>query len=59
VLGSFGGLLGFFTSGLVHYNYGDAVVAMMFFILMGLSVRLVMGDEMAAAAAGREKPAGL
>lgn len=40
VLGAFGGLIGFFTGGLVHYNYGDAVVAMMFFILMGLSVKL-------------------
>jgi O-antigen ligase len=45
VLGSFGGLIGFFTSGLVHYNYGDAVVAMMFFILMGLSVKIVLGDK--------------
>ena len=34
----FGGLIGFFTSGLVHYNLGDQEVAMVFFILMGLSV---------------------
>jgi O-antigen ligase len=38
VLGCFGGLIGFFTSGLVHYNLGDQEVAMVFFLLMGLSV---------------------
>jgi O-antigen ligase len=37
LLGSLGGLIGFFTSGLVHYNLGDQEVAMVFFILMGLS----------------------
>jgi O-antigen ligase len=40
ILGCFGGLVGFFTSGLVHYNLGDQEVAMVFFLLMGLSVRL-------------------
>ena len=40
LLGAFGGLIGFSASGLVHYNYGDAVIAMMFFIIMGLSVKL-------------------
>ncbi len=40
VLGCFGGLIGFFTGGLVHYNLGDAEVAMVFFMLMGLSVSL-------------------
>ena len=40
VLGAFGALIGFFTSGLVHYNLGDQEVAMVFFILMGLSVFL-------------------
>jgi O-antigen ligase len=38
LLGCFGGLIGFFTSGLVHFNLGDAEVAMVFFMLMGLSV---------------------
>lgn len=38
LLGCFGGLIGFFTSGLVHYNLGDQEVAMIFFLLMGLSV---------------------
>jgi hypothetical protein len=33
-------LIGFFTSGLVHYNLGDAEVAMVFFILMGIGVSL-------------------
>ncbi|HVE59961.1 MAG TPA: O-antigen ligase family protein [Pyrinomonadaceae bacterium] len=38
ILGCFGGLVGFFTSGLVHYNLGDGEVAMVFYILMGISV---------------------
>ncbi len=40
LLGCFGGLIGFFTSGLVHYNLGDAEVAMVFFMLVGISVAL-------------------
>lgn len=40
VLGCFGGMIGFFAGGLVHYNLGDAEVAMVFFMLMGLSVCL-------------------
>jgi hypothetical protein len=42
VLGGFGSLIGFFTSGLVHFNLGDAEVAMVFFMLMGLSVSLAI-----------------
>jgi hypothetical protein len=38
VLGSFGGLVGFTASGMVHFNLGDAEVAMVFFMLMGLSI---------------------
>jgi len=45
ILGALGGLAGFFTSGLVHYNLGDQEVAMVFFILMGLSVFLCRSEE--------------
>jgi len=45
ILGGFGSLVGFFTSGLVHFNLGDAEVAMVFFMLMGLSVALVIQDS--------------
>jgi hypothetical protein len=38
VLGCFGCLVGFFTSGLVHYNLGDGEVAMVFYILMGIGI---------------------
>jgi O-antigen ligase len=41
VLGALGGLLGFMTSGVVHYNWGDSEVVMIFYLLMGLS--LVVG----------------
>ena len=38
VLGALGGLVGFFISGLVHYNWGDSEVVMIFYLIMGLSV---------------------
>lgn len=40
LLGSLGGLLGFFTSGLVHYNWGDSEVVMVLFLTMGLSLAI-------------------
>jgi O-antigen ligase len=39
-LGAFGGLAGFFVSGLVHYNWGDSEVVMIFYFIMGLSLVL-------------------
>jgi hypothetical protein len=38
VLGALGGLVGFFSSGMVHYNLGDSEVAMIFYLIMGLSL---------------------
>jgi len=46
LLGALGGLAGFFTSGLVHYNWGDSEVVMVFYLMTGLSLaitRLVKG----------------
>ncbi len=40
VLGALGGLCGFFVSGLVHYNWGDSEVVMVFYFIMGLSLAL-------------------
>lgn len=40
LLGCFGGMIGFFTSSLIHYNLGDTEVAMVFFILMAIGIRL-------------------
>jgi O-Antigen ligase len=40
LLGCFGGLIGFFTSGLVHYNLGDGEVAMVFYLLVGISLSI-------------------
>ncbi len=37
LLGIFGGMVGFLTSGMVHYNLGDQEVAMIFFFLMGIA----------------------
>jgi O-antigen ligase len=38
VLGALGGLVGFMSSGVVHYNWGDSEVVMMFYLIMGLSL---------------------
>jgi O-antigen ligase len=38
VLGALGGLVGFMCSGLVHYNWGDSEVVMMFYLIMGFSL---------------------
>lgn len=40
LLGCLGGTIGFFASGWVHYNLGDQEVAMIFYLLMGLGVRV-------------------
>lgn len=40
ILGIFGGLIGFFISGLVHYNLGDEEVAMVFYLLMGIGLKI-------------------
>jgi putative inorganic carbon (HCO3(-)) transporter len=37
-LGALGGLVGFFASGLVHYNWGDSEVVTVFYLIMGLSL---------------------
>ena len=40
VLGALGGLVGFCASGLVHYNWGDSEVVMVFYLIMGLTLGL-------------------
>ncbi len=40
LLGCLGGTIGFFAGGLAHYNLGDQEVAMVFFILMGLGLKV-------------------
>jgi O-antigen ligase len=35
-LGALGGTMGFFSSGLVHYNWGDSEVVTVFYFIMGL-----------------------
>ena len=46
VLGALGGLIGFMLSGIVHYNWGDSEVVMIFYLIMGLS--LVVGRQTSA-----------
>ena len=51
-LGALGGLVGFFAGGLVHYNFGDSEVVMIFYLVMGLSLaaeRLGRGPVAASA----------
>lgn len=45
VLGAFGGMIGFTVAGFVHFNLGTAMVAMVFFMLMGLSFVLIKEDS--------------
>jgi hypothetical protein len=35
-----GGLAGFVTSGLVHYNWGDSEVVMVLYAIMGLALNV-------------------
>jgi len=44
-LGALGGLAGFCASGLVHYNWGDSEVVMIFYLIMGLSLVLYRERE--------------
>ena len=39
-LGALGGLVGFFVSGMVHYNWGDSEVVTVFYFIMGLNLVL-------------------
>ena len=41
LLGSLGGTIGFLTSGLTHNNWGDSEVAMIFYLIMGLSLAIL------------------
>lgn len=41
LLGAFGGTLGFLASGVVHYNWGDSEVVMIFYLIMGLSLAVI------------------
>jgi O-antigen ligase len=50
LLGALGGLVGFVSSGIVHYNFGDSEVVMVFYFIMGLSLAVAReakkrGDE--------------
>jgi hypothetical protein len=52
LLGALGGLVGFFVSGLVHYNWGDSEVIMIFYFVMGLVLALHRIEFSGQAAAG-------
>ncbi len=43
LVGALGGLLGFFVSGQVHYNWGDSEVVMIVYFMMGLVLALNRG----------------
>jgi len=42
LLGCFGGAVGFFAASVVHYNFGDAEVLMVLFLLMGIGMKIAM-----------------
>ena len=41
IIGAFGGTIGFLTSGLVHYNWGDSEVVMILYLIMGMSLAVL------------------
>jgi putative inorganic carbon (hco3(-)) transporter len=45
MLGALGGAVGFCVSGLVHYNYGDSEVLMVFYCVMGLVLACLQVGE--------------
>jgi O-antigen ligase len=46
LLGALGGLVGFVSGGLVHYNFGDSEVVMVFYFIMGLALAAArMGED--------------
>ncbi len=45
LIGAFGGTVGFLTSGLVHYNWGDSEVVMIFYLIMGMSLAVIKNAE--------------
>jgi O-antigen ligase len=58
LLGALGGLVGFVAGGLVHYNFGDSEVVMVFYFIMGLALAAERpGREGAPGEAGGRVPA--
>ena len=47
-VGALGGALGFFASGLVHYNWGDSEVVTIFYLVMGLCLVVERTDQRVA-----------
>jgi hypothetical protein len=45
LLGCFGGAVGFFAASVVHYNFGDAEVLMVLFMLMGIGMKIAMSSR--------------
>ena len=48
LIGAFGGTVGFLTSGLVHYNWGDSEDVMILFLIMGMSLAVIRNRELYA-----------
>lgn len=47
-LGVLGGIVGFFTAGLVHYNLGDGEVAMAFYLAAGLGAAVLVNTNVSS-----------
>ena len=48
LLGALGGVIGFFSSGLVHYNWGDSEVVMVFYSIIGMAFVVARPPEAGA-----------
>src|SRR6185503_12221476 len=45
VLGALGGVVGFLIAGVVHYNWGDSEVVMIFYFITGLTLVLARQQQ--------------
>jgi len=52
VLGALGGTIGFFASGLVHYNWGDSEVVTVFYFIVGLCLVVERTNQQVANSRG-------
>ena len=48
LIGAFAGTIGFLTSGLVHYNWGDSEDVMILFLIMGMSLAVIRNRDLHA-----------
>jgi len=57
LIGAFGGTIGFLTSGIVHYNWGDSEDVMILYLIMGMSLAVIRSRDLGKDRSLSEEPA--